>query len=389
MASPSEPVVQPSDKKTLPAPPPLPGDRRADIEGKQAQVAALLAEIDCDALLVLEPENFAWLTNGATARGVLDEQQLPGLYISADVRALLTSNVDSQRFFDEELDGLGFQLKEWNWSAGREQLLSYLARGRRMASDLPRSDCKPAREQLRRLRRVITDHELPGYKQLGHILAHALEATCRTMALKETEQEIAGHLSHRVLKHGAELVSVEVAADDRLRQYPRGGYTPFPVTKHCVITGTARLQGLCATASRAVAFGNADAEFRRGHDAATKVTASYIAASWPDAVPNALLQGGRRVYQINQYEHDWRASPAGWITGRGAVEHLLTLQSTENLKNGWAMTWRASCGAACSCDTFVITPKGPVIITGPGNWPRKRIRISGANFDRPDILQRT
>src|SRR5262245_50698978 len=201
MASPPEPVVQPSDKKTLPAPPlALPGDRRADIEGKQAQVAALLAEIDCAALLILEPANFAWLTNGATARGVLDEQQLPGLYVSADVRALLTSNVDAQRFFDEELDGLGFQLKEWNWSAGREQLLSYLARGRRMASDVPRPDCKPAREQLRRLRRVITDHEIAGYKQLGHILAHALEATCRTVALKETEQEIAGHLSHRVLK---------------------------------------------------------------------------------------------------------------------------------------------------------------------------------------------
>jgi Xaa-Pro aminopeptidase len=369
--------------------PPLPGDRRADIEAKQAQVVALLAGLDCEALLILEPENFAWLTAGATARGVVDEQQLPGLYVSADVRALLVSNIDSQRFFDEELDGLGFQLKEWSWAAGREQLLSYLTRGRRMASDVLRSDCKPAGEELRRLRRVITDFDMPTYKQLGHILAHALEATCRTVALKETEQEIAGHLSHRVLKHGAELVSVEVAADDRLRQYRRSGYTPLPVTKHCVITGTASMNGLYATASRSVAFGNTDAEFRRGHDAATKVTASYIAASWPDAVPSALLQGGRRVYQINQYEHEWRLGPAGWLTGHGAVEHLLTPQTTENLQASWAVTWQASCGTACSCDTFVITPKGPIIITSPGNWPRKRIRISGANFDRPDILQRT
>src|SRR5262249_33442116 len=161
--------------------------------------------------------NFSWFTCGAVAHGILDPQQLPVVYVAGEVRALLASNVDAQRLFDEELDRLGFQLKEWSWFAGREQLIAYLTRGRKLASDLPRPDCKPLADPLRLLRRVVSDHELAGYRQLGHILSHALEATCRTLQLKQTEQEIAGHLSHRVMKHGAELVAVEVAADDRLR----------------------------------------------------------------------------------------------------------------------------------------------------------------------------
>ena len=61
-------------------------DRRADIDTKQARIAALLDEFGCDGLLVLEPENFAWLTSGASARGVQDHAELPALYLNADQR---------------------------------------------------------------------------------------------------------------------------------------------------------------------------------------------------------------------------------------------------------------------------------------------------------------
>src|SRR5438105_2722446 len=122
----------PAEKIALP-PPSAPdftvdvaSDRRADVDSKQAWVASLLHEIECDGLLVLDSDNFAWLSSGAAARGILDPQELPLLYFSAEQRWVLASNADSQRLFDEELDGLGFQLKEWPWHWGREQLLADL-----------------------------------------------------------------------------------------------------------------------------------------------------------------------------------------------------------------------------------------------------------------------
>ena len=68
-----------------------PMDRRSDLESKQARVAALLQEVACDGLLVLQPENFAWLSGGGSPRGILDPAALPGLYFTPDARWLPSS----------------------------------------------------------------------------------------------------------------------------------------------------------------------------------------------------------------------------------------------------------------------------------------------------------
>ena len=104
--------------------------------------------------------------------------------------------------------------------------------------------------------------------------------------------------------------------DGRARRYRRGVPTNAPVSKSCILTLTARLAGLCATASRSMSFGPADTVTLKEHDAACKVTANYYASSWPDAVPEQLLQAGRRVLQISGFEHEWRMAPQGWLTGR-------------------------------------------------------------------------
>ena len=38
---------------------------------------------------------------------------------------------------------------------------------------------------------------------------------------------------------------------------------------------------------------------------ACRVSASYLASTWPDAVPREILQAGRRIYTRSQFEHEW------------------------------------------------------------------------------------
>jgi Xaa-Pro aminopeptidase len=363
-------------------------DRRADLEGKQARVMALLQEVGCDGLLVLEPANFAWLTSGAASRGILDPDELSALYYSTDQRWVLASNVDAQRLFDEELDGLGFQLKEWPWQWGRAQLLADLCQGRTVACDRPLGNCQLVVEPLRRLRRATTVYEQACYRALGLIVSHALEATCRTLERGETEREIAGQLSHRLFHRGAQPLHIEVAADGRSRLYRQCGYTALPVQRYCVLSVTARKYGLCATASRAVCFDEPDPRFRKEHDAACKISATYLASSWPDAVPRQVLAAGQRVYLMTGFEHEWRLCPQGHVTGRLPVELALTPDTTELFQSGWPVAWRSSVGAAFSCDTLVVTDDGPQVVTPTELWPTKRIRVQGADFFRPDLLLR-
>jgi len=363
-------------------------DRRADVDAKTARVAALLREAGCDGLILFDPENFAWLTSGATARGLHDPAAAPAVYCNGEARWILCANVDSQRLFDEELDGLGFQLKEWPWHWRREQLVGDLCQNRRIASDRPLDGARLVGDELRLLRRLLTPYEQACHRTLGQVLSHALEATCRTAAAGETEREVAGQLSHRLMHRGVLPVHVGVAADGRSRLYRQPGFTSTPVRKYVVLTATGRKYGLSATASRSVSFGEIDAEFRQDHNAVCRVGASYLASTWPDAVPREILTAGRRIYLISGYEHEWLLSPQGWVCGRSPVEVLMTPQTDELFQAGWAVTWNASAGAALSCDTFLITEQGPKDLTPTELWPLKRIRIQGAEFVRPDILVR-
>jgi Xaa-Pro aminopeptidase len=365
-----------------------PQDRRADIESKQARVVNLLKDVGCDGLLVLQEENFSWLTGGGSARGIVDPAGMPGLYFNTDGRWLLCANVDTQRLFDEEIDGLGFQLKEWPWHWGRAQLLADICEGRAVACDEPLGSCKVVAAPLLERRLIITEYERACYGALGQIVSHALEATGRTVVPGETEREVAGQLSHRLMHRGATPLTISVFADGRSRAYRQAGFTATPIQHYAVLTIAARKYGLCARASRTVVFGQPDANLRREHDAVCKVSATYVAGSWPDSVPRQILASGQRIYQLAGAEHEWTLCPQGHLTGRSVSEVALTPRNEELLLNHSAVTWHASVGAAVSCDTFLISEAGPLFITAAENWPLKRIRIQGAEFVRPDLLVR-
>jgi len=367
---------------------PTPADRHSDVDAKHLRVASLLREIGCDGLLVLRPENFAWMTSGSSSRSTLDPAAAPALYYSQEGRWLVCCNTETQRLFDEEVDNLGFQLKEWPWHWGRPQLLADLTQGRKIACDAPLEGCQSIDAALATLRRTLSPYEIACYKALGQLVGRTLEATGRTIAADETEREIAGQIAHRLTRHGALPVHISVAADGRSRVYRQPAYTAVPIKQFCVMSVTARKYGLCARASRSISFGQPDAQFRKEHDAACKVSATYVASSWPDSVPQAILASGQRIYQLVGGETEFYACPQGHIIGRTPVELQFTPHVEELLQNNWAVCWNVSVGAALSCDTFLITEEGPRAITAADNWPLKRIRIQGADFVRPDLLVR-
>src|SRR5262249_43463092 len=239
-------------------------DPSADLLTKQDLVNALLRDVGRDGLLVLEPANFAWLTCGAAAKGVASPGELPCLVFQGIYRWVVCCNTDTQRLFDEDLDGLGFQLKEWPWHLGRAQLLADLCHGKKFACDVPFNDATNVSAQLAQARRVLSPLEQARLRHLGRGVSQALEATCRTFDRGESEEELAGQVTHRLLHRGMEPVTIFVAADGRSRRHRRGGATAAKVERACVVQATARRWGLHVTASRAFSFGPVDDRIRAG-----------------------------------------------------------------------------------------------------------------------------
>ncbi|QEL13687.1 M24 family metallopeptidase [Limnoglobus roseus] len=362
--------------------------RRADIDGKQARVAGLLEEMGCEGVVLLMPAHVTWFTGGMNVRGLIADGERPGVYTNGRQRWLLASNIDAQRLFDEELDGLGFQLKEWQWSVGRPVLLGELVAGKKFATDRPFPSMPLINDRLRPEIRPLTEFEQGLYLELGRAVAHAVEATARNVERGETEQEIAGHLAHRLYRHGIEATTISVAADGRAQKVRRAGFTEAAVESTCVLQATGYRDGLYATVSRTICFGPPADAFRTEYELAAKMAAVYRAMSVPDGSVGVAAEMARKLVANSPHEYEWRHSQPGYGAGRFVVEELRKAGQDEKFGLGWPLVWQAKIGSAAVVDTVIVDQYAALPVTPPEGWPFKRIKLRERVFDVPDLLVR-
>ena len=362
--------------------------RRADIEAKQELAAGLLAEMECEAVILMMPAHVAWFTAGLSARGLIADSERPGVFTNGRQRWLLCSNVDTQRLFDEELDQLGFQLKEWTWDAGRSDLLFNITAGRTVAADRPFPNVPMVNDRLRPLLRVLSPYEQQQYRKLALAVAHAVEATGRTILRGDPEDEVAGQLAHRLLHRGIEPAALSVVADARGAKFRRAGFTTAPVAHTCTIQATGQRDGLFVTAARTVSFGPPPDSFRAAFDLAVNLSAISRSYTAPQATLAPVAEATGVVLAGTPFEFDERLSQPGYGTGRFAAEELRRASGYETLAAGQAVVWQPRVGPAACVDTVLVTATGHEPVTPPTEWPFKRVTVRGVACDVPDLLVR-
>jgi len=105
-------------------------------------------------------------------------------------------------------------------------------------------------------------------------------------------------------------------------------------------------------------------------------------------MPRDILTAAQRVYKLNNFEHEWELSPQGYVTGRAPVEVRLDPSTKDELRQNYAVTWGPAVGSAVCQDTLLVTEAGPVAITPTENWGTATIKVAGAEFTCPYILER-
>jgi Xaa-Pro dipeptidase len=362
--------------------------RRLDVDAKQELIAKLLHDCGCEGLLVIHPANFRWLTAGATPAGLHGRDEMPALFFNPHQRWLIASATDSSRIFADELDGLGFQLKEWHWSASREQMLADMAYGRKLASDQPFRDCKSTGAFFAHTRRRLTPFEGERLRDLGEVVAHAIEATARHFDWGDSEEEIAGHLAHRLLRHGAEPVALQISGDGRWRNFKRRGYRSDGVDQTCVLQATARKFGLHATAARTLFRSPPNETERAEFEAALRLRVTHLAVSKLHDRVYAALDAGVSLLRPSPFEHEWRLAPPVCLTGREPSEGVFLATAQDKWLPGWAAVWQERIGAAAVVDTYLLEESGWRPMTPPSLWPIRRAVSRGRTFELADFLVR-
>jgi Xaa-Pro aminopeptidase len=366
--------------------------RRDDIELKHQRIRDYLDATDQDAVVLGRADSVAWFTSGGDlSQGFASEYSSILLFINRASRAVISDNVQSSRVFEEELAGLGFQLKERPWFDDPLRPVAELCHNKRVATDLAINGCmqwKREGDPLRDLRRRLTSLERQRLRELGRTITLAVEATCRNFDRGEREADVAGHLAHRLLREGVVPVDLRVASDDRLARYRQPTFKAAPILRRATISVAGRRFGLCASVTRTVSFGPVDPEFYAHHTLAAMVDATCIFFSRPGDTIADVFRRSKRIYEKFNAPHEWTLDYQGSLIGYSPRESLLTPDSTLLLQPDMAICWNPSVGAARSEDTVVVDSRGYEVVTAAQNWPQLEVCVKGFKMTRPGILER-
>jgi Xaa-Pro dipeptidase len=363
--------------------------RRADVDEKHRRVVKFLQANNFEAALFTRADSIAWFTAGGdVSQDLASEGASVSLFINPTTRAILADNVQSARVFEEELAGLGFQLKERPWHQDPGKIIAELTHNKRVACDAHHPCLAFEHEALKALRRPMTGLDRINLRALGQSLAMALEATCRNFLPGETEADVAGHLAHRLIREGITPVELRVSGDGRLARYRRPNFKAAEIHNRATISATGRRHGLCAAATRTVSFGKVEDEFLVSHTLATMIDATCIYFSRPGEVVSEIFRRSRRIFEKFDHPHEWTLDYQGDVIGYAPREMPLLPDSSASLPEGVALRWSPSVRDARSEDTVVIDARGFEIMTKPRNWPRLDIAVKGFTIHRPAILER-
>jgi Xaa-Pro dipeptidase len=366
--------------------------RRDDVEEKHQRVREFLDASGHDAVVFGLADSVAWFTAGGELGQTLGSEQSSILvYVNRTCRVIIADNVQSNRVFEEELAGLGFQLKERPWYDDPFSIVAELCHNKKIATDLGMNACSHVRREtdaLRQLRRRLTVLERQRMRDLGRTLSLNVEATCRNFVPGEREADIAGHLAHRLIREGVLPVDLRVASDDRLARFRQPTFKAAPIRNLATITVTGRRHGLCASVTRTVAFGSVDAEFREHHALATMVDATCIFFSRPGEAVSEVFRRAKRIYEKFKHPHEWTLDYQGCMLGYTPREALFRPDSTIVLEPNMAVAWSPSVQAARLQDTVVVDGRGYEIVTPMQDWPQLDVAVKGFVIPRPGILER-
>jgi len=360
------------------------------MRAKERRARDLMDREGLDALAVCGSGNFAWLTcGGSNYISIASESGPTAAVITRGGKYIVCDNIESPRIADEEVGGLGFEIHEFAWyEGGRERIISKLASGGTIGSDVPMEGARDVASAVQSCRRILTEAEIERYKWLGANAGECLSLACREIEPGNTEHEIAGLLGRYLYARGIVPTLALIGTDERISRYRHPQPTDRKLQRVAMLVIGARRWGLIASATRMVHFGPLPAELRRRHDAVTRVDAALIAATKPGARMGDIFRLGMDAYAQAGFPGEWKLHHQGGPTGYRARDFLVNETTDAVAAANQAFAWNPSITGAKSEDTIIATSSGPIILSASDDWPKIEVEIGDATIARPDVMVR-
>ncbi|MCA9085198.1 MAG: M24 family metallopeptidase [Planctomycetaceae bacterium] len=357
-----------------------------DVELKHDRVRGLLETTGAEALLLQEPSNIAWFTAGADLQRCASDCPATSLFVTPEARLFATNSVDSIQIFEREVYGLGFQLKQREWFQPHHDLVHDLCRGRKVLSDRGPVGTKHAGRKIQRLRLPLTELEVERLRLLSAVAVHAVEATAGHLKPGITEAEVAGEISHRLLKRTVFPERIQVIADGRGERYRHWAFSEQPIQNYVVLSCCARRWGLHVGVTRTVCFGDVPPELTSAFQKALLVHATGMFFSRGGEAVSDVWKKVQRIYEKFGIGSEWHLADQASLVGFSLNETQIGPQSVGEIPVPSAVFWHPSVGPAMMGDTLLCRDSRVEQLTLSSSWPRICVQVKGRDIPCPGIL---
>lgn len=261
--------------------------------------------------------------------------------------------------------------------------------GRRVISDSGTDGTRAVTRRIASLRLPLTPLEVQRIRRLSRVVVHAVEVTAGHLRPGMTEADVAGEVSHRLLKRTVTPVRIQVCADGRNERYRHWSFGEDPIESFATITCVARRWGLHAGVSRTVALGQIPDRLQRSHELAALAYSAGIWFSRPGSTLRDIWTRVRRIYEKFGLANEWQLADQADVLGYRSSEIQLTPDADFELQAPVAIFWHPSAGPAMLGDSVLVQEQGCERLTHSDLWPPLIVRVKGHDVMCPGILRVT
>lgn len=360
-----------------------------ELQIKLERLRTFMKEKCYDGVLLCNNENFCWLSCGHYAFVDKSSSNAAAKFlVMFDKQYVITNSSEQFRIPEEELSGMDFELIAYPWHGSEADVLLPYLKGKNIASDNGAFGSDNCADAITAIRYVLTDEEITRYREIGSECANIVEDCCREISIGQTEYEIAGNVTGKLMASGFQVPVCLIASDDRLLKYRHPIPTAAKVFKRAMIAICAQKYGLTISMSRIVSFFDLEDEVQKKYDALLHIDATYILSTVPGAKAGEIVKRGRAIYEKSGYGMDFHLHHQGGALGYLTRDYCANEANESIVLNNQAFSWNPTIAGVKLEDTYIVVDGHQEIISQTETWPNIEVTIDGKTIRRPLILMK-
>jgi Xaa-Pro aminopeptidase len=361
-----------------------------DVHEKEGRLREWMARAGLDAIILNRQDQFAWITAGGDNRVVVtSETGFAYLVITPAKKWLVAYTIDANRFMEEQVSGLGYELISMFWHEGstQERAMS-LVKGLRVGSDTPIPGARMLGAELTALHYPLTDLDLRRIRWVARTSHQLLTGLAHEIEPGMTEIDIAARIAEVYTRSGFTVDVMIVGADERVFRYRHPLPTGAALKRYALLHPGARRWGLHANLTRLVHFGPPSQAVRRAVDGVLAIEGQILRRLEPGLAFADLLVEQKRWYAQAGFADEWNYHFQGGITGYILADPTVSLNPAAQVLTGQAFDYFVTITGAKTENLAVLTPAGIELLSVGGEWPSRVIHTERGDIHVPDLLER-